>query len=279
MAFKALFPNGLGESSADSLVVNAPFYTTGNVWYVNATTGTDAGTSAGQNRMKPLATIGQAYTNAADGDVIVLMDGHTQTLTAALTIAKRVLIVGGGESDGKPTVKLTLNAAAASLFNVTAAGVEIRNVWFEENAQTNASAKVLVAGNRFRMKGCYFQCGATDTGSAVNIGAVTTAEFDSTTFVSTATLTSAQPLRAVLMSDASAVDVRFDSCVFDGGTVGFSGYWAVSADSVAVTALVFENCSLLRGADILANTGAVGWVGGISTTESALVNWNENGGE
>jgi len=277
MAFQAVYPNGLGESLADSLAVNAPFYTTGAVWYVSHATGTDAATPAGQNRTKPLATIGQAYTNATDGDVIVLMDGHTETRTAVLTLAKRLLIIGGGESDGKPTVKLTLDAAAASLFSITAAGVEIRNVWVQENTQTNATARIAVGAARARFKGCYFECGATDTGAAMQIGAVTTVELEACTFVSTATLRTAQPLTAVSFN-GTATDVRFRECTFDGGTVGFSAYWAVEGADDAVAGVTFEDCSLLRGADIIVNDDATGWVSGGTATESALINFQGVGG-
>jgi hypothetical protein len=277
MAFIAVYPNGLGESLADSVAVNAPFYTTGNVWYVHDETGTDAATPAGQNRTKPLATLGQAYTNASDGDVIVLMDGHTETLGAGLTIAKRLLIVGGGESDGKPTVKLALDDASDSMLTLSAAGTELRNVWIEENEQTNSAPRVLVTGNRCRFRGMYFQCGATDTGAALRFSTVTTGEVEACTFVSTATSLTAQPQSAVSFLGTN-VDIRFRDCVFDGGTMGFSAYWAVYSQTVSVEAVVFENCTLLRGADIIMNDDTAGWVGGITATESALINFAGEGG-
>jgi hypothetical protein len=276
MTLNAVFPNGLGESSADSIAVNAPFYTTGNVWYVNATTGTDAASPAGQNRMNPLATIGQAYTNSASGDVIVLMDGHTQTLTAKLTVAKRLLIVGGGQSDGKPTVKLTLNAAADNLLEFTVAGCELRNVWIEENAQTNTVPRVSIEGHRFRMRNCYVECGATDTGAGVYVEAgVNTAEIESCTFVSTATSRSAQPLSA-LQVGGSVTDLVIRECTFDGGTVGFSRYHAIDGGGGIVTALNMENVTFLRGADAAFVQSTTGWVAGVTSTESALISFNED---
>jgi hypothetical protein len=67
--------------------------------------------------------------------------------------------------------------------------------------------------------------------------------------------------------------------VFDGGQFGFSGYWAVNGAGAAVTGAVFENCSLLRGADITMHADTVGWVGGVTATESALINFAGGGEE
>ena len=272
MSLNAVFPNGLGESTADTIAVNTPFYTTGSVWYVNATTGTDAASPAGQNRSKPLATIGQAYTNASSGDVIVLMDGHAETLTAKLTVAKRLLIVGGGQSDGLPTATITLNAAADNMFVFSTAGSELRNVWIAENAQTNASARIRVTGDRFRMRNCYVPCGAHDTGNAVSLAAQS-AEFDSVTWKSTATSRAAQPLSALYVESA-VTGLRIVDCTFNGGTVGFSAYHAIDGSDAIVTDLRIENITLLNGADALFTTSTTGYVAGVTSEESALISFS-----
>jgi hypothetical protein len=59
--------------------------------------------------------------------------------------------------------------------------------------------------------------------------------------------------------------------VFDGGSVGFDTY-AFQGDQ-AVTRLVGENISLLRGADVLLASSTVGYVGVSTATGGARVNW------
>lgn len=272
MAFKTIYPNGLGGSVADSVIVNSPFYTTGDVWYVNSSTGTDAASPAGQNRSKPLATIAQAHTNAAAGDVIVLMDGHAETLTAAQAISKRLLIVGEGQEDGLPTAQFTINHASNNMLNISGDGVEIRNVLIKPASQAHSGKRIYITGNRCRLKGVYVQCDQYDDGAAIYVDPVTTVEFDSVTWDSIAISRSAQPHSALYFSGACTHVVLRD-CVVDNGTVGFSNYWAI--DSVGIlTDLRIENLTLTNGGDVRTTTSSVGWVGGVTATESALFNWS-----
>lgn len=271
-----LFTGGAGESLGSWLATSSPLYISGNVWYVHATTGTDAASPSGQDRSKPLATIAQAVTNAADHDIIVLLDGHTQTITAVQSLAKKLMIVGGGQSsDGKPTVKLTLNAAAASLFTASVTDVMLANIWFNANAQTNASPKVHVTGGGFRMEGCYFECGATDTGAALRVDVAASAggvRVVNTTFVSTATVTSAQPESAI-KSVSTADRLEFEGLVLDNGTVGFSNFYAMDLSAGAVTRIVAKQISLLRGADVKMHASSVGVINPSTTSGGPRVEW------
>lgn len=272
MAFAATLPNGIGEALADSLVVNAPFYTTGLVWYVHHT-GTDAAAPAGRNRHAPLATLAQAQTNASDGDVVVLKDGHTEAVTS-LTITKRLVIVGGGESDGKPTVKISAGDANHAL-NITADGAQLRNIWLEErNADTaNSDPRLTIAASRFTAVGLYIPCGQYDEGAATELATTESSiRFKNCTWVSTASDGQTQP-HSGLVSVAAVTQLQLEGCVFDGGTVGFSNHWALDLSEGTVTDLNIESVSLLRGADALLAADTAGWVGGVTATSDGSIDF------
>ena len=72
------YPNGLDPDGGNELLTGKPLITSGDVWYVHATEGTDGSGAAGQNRSKPLATLAQAISNAAHEDIIVLKEGHAE---------------------------------------------------------------------------------------------------------------------------------------------------------------------------------------------------------
>lgn len=281
MTLASAFPDGLGNSLGDSLGVNAPFYSTGLVWYVHSGTGTNAAAPAGRNRAKPLATLAQAQTNASNGDTIVLLDGHAQTFTATLTISKALLIVGEGESDGKPTVKLTPSSASSGVLQLAAAA-EVRNVWFEENLQANDGIKLSVAVAGCRVVGCYFECGALDDGEALQV-ASTNCHIKNTTLVSTATLTSAQPYVGLTASGACD-GLYLEGVVLDGGSVGFANHWAMDFNTATFgdeAPALIEGLSLLRGADVLipASGANIKIVGPITVSGGSVIDWNGGGGE
>ena len=243
------YPNGAGESLGDTLITEEPLYSTGSVWYVNSATGTDAASPAGRNRSKPLATLSQAHTNAAAGDIIVLMDGHAETLTSAITISKAVAIVGAGKSSGKPTVKFTINASASYLFNVTGDDVQLKNLWLEENSQANSLTKVVVSGDGFRMVGCYVEANDNDDAACLSIHAGNGMRIEETTFISTSTTTTTQPKSAIEVTLESN-DLEMKNVTLDGGTVGWSDYYAFDATSNAINRLKATGVNLLNGSDM-----------------------------
>lgn len=272
-----IFPNGLGQTTGDSLGTTKPLYSIGNAWYVNSSGGVDAGGSAGQDREKPLATIGQAYTNASAGDIIVLMDGHTETLTTELTIAKQLYIVGGGATAGIPTVSFIMNAANKDTFVVTAANTEIRGIRFKAPAVVNDGgtygAKVVinsVAG--CRVIGCYFDMGATDrnvSGVYLGVGSNNT-RIANCTFISTATVVATRPYDAMRVITSS--DLELDGVVFSDGTVGYQNP-AFDTSGVVLTRLRCTNLSLLNGGEMSLNASTTGWIATPTVTGGGRVSW------
>lgn len=278
MPIPRLHANGLGEVLGDQLVTTAPLHIAASVWFVHGPTGTDAVAPAGKERRKPLATLSRAVSNASAGDVIVLLDGHAETLTVRQTVSKRLTIVGSGQSSGKPTVKFTPNMASDSLFRVTAAGVELRNIWVEENAQANSVARIYVSASLFRLIGCYVECDGNDDANALELAVANGVhEVRNTTFVSTATDTSDVPEAAIFTVD-SATRLIFDGVVFDGGTTGFLNGYAFQQDGgLATTQLIAENVSLLRGADMRVHENTIGWVIPSTHTGAPRIDWDGEG--
>ena len=274
-------PNGIGDTLGDALVTNSPLEVNGNVWYVHYGTGTDAVSPAGQNRQDPLKTLGQAVTNSAAGDVIVLMDGHEETIAATVTINKHLTIVGAGSSGGYPTVKLANNQAAAAMIACTTnACLHFRNIWFEEEVQANSSPKITTNSVYvFCMENCYMQLGQYDDDFGVELGSTIMAMFRNCTFISTATSVATQPYAAVGVNTAAASIgcVYMDGVSIDGGTYGWSNYHALELsqninDQPLTVSII--NLSLLRGSDMRIDKDSVGWVNVATRTGGVRVDWD-----
>src|SRR5678809_1225266 len=108
--------SGVGGTQGPTLVTEAPLYlisATAVVWYVGPG-GTDAGAPAGYKREAPLATLGQAVTNANSGDIIVLLSGFTQSISSAITISDTDLTIVS-EGSGSSRARLTCSGAAINM--------------------------------------------------------------------------------------------------------------------------------------------------------------------
>lgn len=265
------YPNGVGGTApGDQLDLAKPLQMTGNVWYVSSLIGTNAAAPAGQNREKPLATLVQACTNAADDDIIVMLAGHTETL-AGLVITKRLILIGEGVSGGKPAV--TLNSSTALPLQITGSNTEFRNLYFPAAASPGVTAKIDWAAAGGRIIGCYFDCGATDTAPTVlRLNGSDQMRIESCTFISTAVSTTAQPTRAILTSTVTA-DLEIINTVISAGTVGFSNYAAVDLSGNPVTRCKFIGLSLLLGADVDMGASATGFVNVELATGGSRVRW------
>lgn len=99
----------------------------GKVFWVSSTAGSNG--NAGTYE-RPWATIDYAIgrCTANKGDIIVVMPGHTETISAAGSIAcdvAGVAIMGLGAGSNRPTLNFT---ATSSTVTVTAANVTLRNL-------------------------------------------------------------------------------------------------------------------------------------------------------
>lgn len=248
-------PNGIGGTLGDSLVVNEPLYMSGDVWYVDSETGSDAASPAGKDRRAPLATLGQAVTNATAGDIIVLFSTHNETVTGTETLGKRLVVVGEGQSEGKPTATIKLDSSVGSVFSLGENGIQIRNIYFDTPAQASSGHRIEVTSSAANVliKGCYFDLDELDDSAAVEIsGSTSGTTLRNCTFINSST-TGQAALALDALSGMS--DLHIEGCVFDAGEQGFSNYFAAT---INVTGLRIEETSLLRGAD-MDLTGSTGY--------------------
>lgn len=175
------------------------FPTTGNIWFV------DSGASSGGNGLSPesaVTTIDAAINlaTASNGDIIIVMEGHAETIASAAAIAldlAGITVVGLGRARNRPVI--TSGTLAAASIDITAANVHLENLVFVcgMDAQTaminvqaadcniincefqgaDASAQAAVgiltndSADRMHVEGCYFH-GAGDTTAWIPIDSV-----------------------------------------------------------------------------------------------------------
>lgn len=272
-------PKGLGGyTTGDSLGMAEPLLVSGNVWYVDTVDGVDAVSPAGKNATAPLQSLSQAISNAANHDIIVLINASGAGLTSAVTVNKSVTIMGSSTAGGASANDLyRIGGAAVNLLTITAADVQLRNLRFratgygETGPSAVATSRIVVSGARFRMVGCYVECGAADTGAALELASgADSAEIRSCDFISNSITTA--PYGCILGS-AALTGLRVFNSSFSGGATGFSNFYAVDLSSGAVTRAEVEGVSLLHGADMKLHASSTGWVHIEEATGSSRVDW------
>lgn len=140
------FPNGV-SSQGIPLVPGVPL-STGTYFFVSSVVGSDGNT--GRDKAHPLATLQAAVNKCTAGkaDVILLMPGHAETVTAtniALNV-EGVQIYGLGSGLKRPT--FTYGAAAATI-TVSAANCGVHNCHHIANFLSVAAAYTIGAAKDF----------------------------------------------------------------------------------------------------------------------------------
>lgn len=263
---------GFGGSTGADLATASPIYTSGDVWFVHSGTGTDAASPAGKSREQPLATLAQAQTNAAAGDVIVMLSGHSETLSSKLTLSKAGLVLLG---EGSGTSRPTFNRSAdVNLWDLTGAAIRVENIRFNSDAASTYTAdRVLVTANSCIFRGCYFVSGANDAATpalAVASG-VTNLRIDGATyFVASGTSRTATGYRGLALN-GTTTDLELDDVIFDGGSYG----WLSNALNAAGAASRLRglNVDLLNGADIVLASSTTGLLHVRHESGAARVVW------
>jgi hypothetical protein len=138
-------------------------FTGGKYFYVNGLIGLDDPTY-GNSPERPFDTIDYAIGKCTalsaaypKQDVIIVMPGHTETITAAGGIAldvAGVYIVGQGSGSYRPTI--TYTTAATGTFAVSAANCTVDNIIFNANYADVAKA-IIVSGKDCTIKNCLFK--------------------------------------------------------------------------------------------------------------------------
>jgi hypothetical protein len=191
------FPNGV-SSFGVPVLGSGPIFTTGNVFFVDSGASNAADTTANGEKIMPFATldyaIGQCTAN--NGDHIVLMPGHSETLASAGAVTVDVAgltIVGIGHGSARPTFNFT---DTASTFLISAANTRIDNILWtggvdaivtmttisaadcyitnletrDVTGQMNEAITTTAAANRLHINGWYHRGAAGDGGDHAFLG-------------------------------------------------------------------------------------------------------------
>jgi hypothetical protein len=266
--------DGLGAALGSAFALATPLMFSGNVWYVSSVTGTDAVSPAGKDRAAPLATLLQAVTNAAAGDIIVLLDDHSEVISTKLTVNKRLRIEGEGRSGGYPTAQLKPAVTGAEMLELTAARTVLSGIKFTQPTTTGFGATISVEADEVAIEECKFELGEfNDAASVLQGSSQVGLALRNCAFISQATTAATRPFTPVV---ASGSYNSMDGVTFDGGTNGFNGTngpYACDGSAAAQTAIDFQSVSLLRGADMLLHASTTGWVNVGAATGGARVDW------
>lgn len=223
----------------------------GDIWFVDSGSGTD-GAGYGQNPDAPFATLDYAIgmCTASQGDVIYVMPGHAENLTAADSVDADVAgikIIGLGWGALKPTFSTT---AAAGSFKVDAANIVVRNLRFVANFATGTTAGMTLTADADNL--LVEECDWRDTSAAnefllhVTIPTGTgPATFRRCTFV-----TAAGSMTNSFLFAGTSIDFAIEDCYF----------YVDSADSVIDHAAgASANLQIRRCTIINIDTGAAGY--------------------
>jgi hypothetical protein len=164
---KVHFPQTGGQQWVDSkYYFGEP---SGAVRYVHAGSGSSAG--PGFSPETAYATIDQAISasTADNGDVVLVLEDHTESVVGAAGIAADVAgvrIIGLGVGRNRPRITFTTDVAAS--LDISAARVSLENVVLI-NAIDSQTAMVNVSGADVTIKGCEIQTGDGTTQAVLGI--------------------------------------------------------------------------------------------------------------
>lgn len=238
-------------------------YVPGNVFWVNSVTGVNS-PGRGRTPSAPLASIAYVFSQdlvtADQGDVVLVMPGHTETITAAGGVTQDIAgvkVIGLGS--GRQVPKVTFTTAATATWLVSAARSHIENLYFECNIDDQAIMLSVVAGSDLVVRDCEFNIAATPDGEiAINLDATSDrALIENCKFHQTGNTAVAN---CVTFGATDNTAIR--NCNMQGyhGTVG-----AIANGAAAVNVLIEGNYIVNRTADdnnkcIVLNAGTVGLV-------------------
>lgn len=140
------FPNGVSSFGVPLVGsgVTIPA-STGTYFFVDSVTGSNS--NSGLDKAHPLATITYATSlcTASKGDVVICMPGHSETVTAAITLSKAgVYYIGLGWGRLKPTI---IGNFAGDPVDITAANVTFDNFHFAAPVTDAQTSDINVSGS------------------------------------------------------------------------------------------------------------------------------------
>jgi len=228
---------------------------TGSVFYVDSGVGTEGD---GTSWLNAKDTIDEAVglCTASRGDVILVAQGHAETVTSATGLVcdvAGVSIVGIGHGSLKPTI--SLGTATTANISVTAANVRLSNLKIVsaladvvEGVTLGASADGAVIDN------CYFADGAANLELLVDVNAV--ADCDNIRIVNNQfyAFASSNTTNAIVLTGGSDNSIISGNLIYGTYTSG-----GVDASTAASTNLTITN-------NVIGCIDAIAYAGNASTT-------------
>lgn len=144
-------PNGALFNTTQTFLGAGNLFTTGTVYFVSSITGSND--NNGTDVSTPKATIAgaQSAATASKGDVVVILPGHTETLTSVLTLSKAgVNYIGLGQGMLRPSIQ---TGAAIDAISITGANITLQNINFPFTTVDDATAYVNVAAAGATLRG------------------------------------------------------------------------------------------------------------------------------
>lgn len=157
----------VGGNSASRPIAEFQRKIVGNEFYVSSVNGDDD--HNGRSAASAVATLDEALSRvtANNDDVIYLLPGHAETISAAAGLVidvAGITIIGIGNGTLQP--KFTLDTAATADIDIDAANVTIENVHFTAN-YADIAAAIDVNADDFTLRKCRFTETATNMNAKI----------------------------------------------------------------------------------------------------------------
>lgn len=155
----------------DRVILNS-FYefpgTVGDIWYAYSGA---TGTGTGKNPTDACTTIDAAVglCTANNGDIIIVLPGHVETITAASGLALDVAgVTVRGIGSGTKQPKIDITTIASANVAISATDVTLDNFQIEAS-YADITAEILVTGDGCTIRNCRFLEPVTDENALINI--------------------------------------------------------------------------------------------------------------
>ena len=248
-----IIENGLSDDSNADAFITSDLIITGAVIWVDSVNGSAGGAGTFED---PVDDIAQAIANATadNGDIVILKENHSETLTGSVSFSKAGMkFFGLGSGATRPS--FTCNAAI-DLFSLDAVGIEINGFYFPAGTTTPNTSRINVAAAGCKIKDCTFLCGANDPDTITIPDAGDYCNIDSCTF----TVSADGPNKGISIEAAAVAGLIIQNCSFDGDDYGWDDAAIYSA--VAHLNWIYANNTLTNGSDILHTAAAKGYLYG-----------------
>ena len=237
------FPNGI-SSFGVPVLGSGELTTTGNVFFVDSGAANASDSSKGTDKGKPLATLDEAVSrcSANNGDIVVLMPGHAETISNATDLSFDVAgvnIIALGEGTARP--KFIFDTATTATIAVSGANISVTNCVFSANFADIAELFTPTAVN-FKVIDCKF------TQEAVNMNFIEIADTSTTdnqadglTFIGCEWIEPDVSSTSLINVDADLDRLVVEDCYIDLGVNG-----VISAIAEVATGKDLTNVSVKR---------------------------------